>query len=213
MKENTKDVFDKIKSEVTRCHFYWIIYRQLLGTNENRIHIINKTTPSFFIMFQDLLFDYITLELSKLTDPADFGKNKNLSFYYLLEQLRSEITEEFNSKLFAILDELKSVTELFRNRRNKLVAHRDVQSITHKDNYSISRQSVEDALTVVREYMNEIDGHFFNNQTLYRETITDLKDDGIALLINLAKSLAYDDLVKKNQIPILLWEQYGNVFR
>lgn len=157
MKENSKETFDKLKSEVTRCHFYWIIYRQILGTSENRIHIINKTNPSFFLMFQDLLFDYITLELSKLTDPADFGKNKNLSLHFLLEQMNDEINEIFRIKLLSILEELKEATELFRNRRNKKIAHFDVQSLNNKNEFGISRQSVEDALKIIRNFMNEIE--------------------------------------------------------
>jgi len=212
MNDDTKLIFDKLKYEVTRCHYYWILYRQLFGTNETRLEIINKTTPSFFVMYQDMFFDYITLELSKLTDPADFGKYKNLSFYYLLELLQGEISEEFNKMLKDILDELKSVTILFRNRRNKLVAHRDLETIGKKNEYGISRQSVEDALTVVGKYLNEIDSHFFNTTTMYKEFITDLKDDGTALLINLAKSLAYDDLVKQKKINSRFWEDYGKVF-
>ncbi len=212
MNENTKVIFDKLKYEVTRCHYYWILYRQLLGTNEDRIEIINKTTPSFFLMFQDMFFDYITLELSKLTDPAQTGAYKNLSFYYLLELLQDDINEELNKKLSDILDELKTVTVLFRNRRNKLVAHRDLESVTKKDEYGISRQSVEDALDAVRKYLNEIESYFFNNVTMFREFITDLKDDGTALLINLSKSLAYDDLTKQKIIPPRIWEKYGKIF-
>lgn len=52
MNENIKEVFDKLKYEVTRCHYYWIVYRQLLGTNESRIELINKTTPSFLFYFR-----------------------------------------------------------------------------------------------------------------------------------------------------------------
>lgn len=95
MKVETKEVFDKLKYEVTHCYYYWIVYKQLLGTNESRIELINKTTPSFFILFQDLFLDYITLQISKLTDPADYGKFKNFSFYYLFELLKEEIPDEF----------------------------------------------------------------------------------------------------------------------
>jgi hypothetical protein len=212
MKENTKEVFDKLKYEVTRCHYYWIVYRQLLGTNEFRIELINKTTPSFFILFQDLFLDYITLQISKLTDPADYGKYKNFSFYYLLELLKEEDSDEFNKKISSILEKLQVVSSLFRNRRNKIVAHRDLNFIDKKNEYGISRQSVEDVLKIIREYLNEIDFHFFNTTTLYDEFITDIKDDGTALLVRLAKSLVYDDLVQQKKIEIRLWENYTKIF-
>jgi hypothetical protein len=129
MNNETESVFEILKSEVTRCHYYWIIYRQLFGTNENRINLINQTTPSFFSMFQDLFLDYITLELSKLTDPAVMGKYKNLTFYYLFDLLHNEISEEFSIRLKIVLDDLSLLTESFRNRRNKIVAHRDLSSV------------------------------------------------------------------------------------
>ena len=212
MKECSKEVFEKLKYEVTRCHYYWIVYRQLLGTNESRIGLINKTTPSFFILFQDLFLDYITLQLSKFTDPADYGKYKNFSFYYLLELLQEEIYGDDYKKLLSILEKLQVATSLFRNRRNKLVAHSDLYFVDKKAEFGISRQSVEDALTLVREYLNEIDFHFFKTTTLYQEFITDIKDDGTALLIRLAKSLAYDDLVQLKKIEIRMWENYANIF-
>ncbi|HMN22921.1 MAG TPA: hypothetical protein PKE38_00410 [Ignavibacteriaceae bacterium] len=212
MKENTKGVFDKLKYEVTRCHYYWIVYRQLLGTSESRIELINKTTPSFFILFQDLFLDYITLQISKLTDPADYRKYKNFSFYYLLELLKQESPIKFYEKLSSILEKLQVKSALFRDRRNKVVAHRDLDSISNKSEYGISRESVEAVLQVIREYLNEIDFHFFNTTTLYEEFITDLKDDGVALLVRLAKSLAYDDLVQQKKIEIKLWENYSKIF-
>lgn len=212
MKEDTKLVFEKLKYEIIRCHYYWILYRQLAGTNEGRIDIINKTTPSFFLMYQDLFFDYITLELSKLTDPAELRNFKNLSLFYLLELLKVEVDEKFFEKIEKILSKLIFETEFFRNRRNKKVAHRDLISADQTENFGISRQRVEDALSIVREFMNTIEIYFFNNETMYREFITDLKEDGVALLINLSKALAYDDLVKQQKIPIRLWEKYGNVF-
>lgn len=212
MKDDSKGIFEQLKSEVTRLHYYWIVYRQILGASENRIHIVNKTTPSFFILYQDLMIEYITLELSKLTDPINFGKNKNLSFYYLVEQIKDKVAIEFHERLIEILDKLKLATELFRKRRNKIVAHNDVKSVFQKVKFGISRQNVEESLKVVREFMNEIELHFFNKQTLYEEFITDPDSDGIALLISLSKSLAYDELVKQQKISLDLWEDYGKVY-
>lgn len=211
MKDKSKEIFEQLKYEVTRLHYYWIIYRQILGANENRIHIVNKTNPSFFILYQDLMIEYLTLELSKLTDPPYFGKNENLSFYYLLEHIKEEIPIEFYNKINQVLRKLKQVTDLFRKRRNKIVAHRDVNSVSLKNNLGISRHSVEDALKVVREYLNEIELHFFNSRTLYEEFITDFKDDGITLLVRLTKSLAYDELAKQHKIAYDLWENYGKL--
>ena len=211
MNAGTKEIFDKLKYEVTRCHYYWIIYRQLLGTNESRIELINKTTPSFFILSQDLFLDYITLQISRLTDPVDYGKFKNFSFYYLFELLKVEIPDDFIKKLSSILEKLQANSSLFRNRRNKFVAHRDLDSINNKSEYGIARQNVEDVLKIIREYLNEIDFHFFNTTTPYEEFITDLKDDGTALLVRLAKSLAYDDLVQQKKIERRLWENFSKI--
>ena len=215
MNEETKILFEELKKEVTWCHYYWIIYRQIYGTNESRIKIINKTTPSVFVIIQNLFNDYITLEISKLTDPAKIGKHNNLSFSYLLLMLEGQMNNNKYKELQNKLDLLILHSQKFRDRRNKLVTHKDLLTVINEginQQHSFSRKDVEDTLKLVREFLNEIELHFYNSQTLYEEFITDLADDGTALLIILAKSLAYDDLTKKPTIPERLWENYGKVF-
>jgi hypothetical protein len=210
MSDETKAIFDKLKDDVTHCHGYWNLYCQVFATNENRINIINSTNPRFFIMFQKLIIDFITLELSKYTDPAESGKFKNLSPSHLLELLKTKIEKPLYDKLSCILKRLKESTLVFRYRRNKQVAHKDLLTFQQNDEYSLSQKNIEDALLLVREFLNEIDQYFNDSVTDYQKTIG--LDDGTDLIVNLAKSLAYDDLVKQQKIPYQLWESYGEVF-
>lgn len=61
MREDFRKDFDVIINEVIYCHYYWFIYRELFGTNDNRVKIINDTNPSMFLILQGLFLDYFTL--------------------------------------------------------------------------------------------------------------------------------------------------------
>lgn len=41
------NIFEKLKSEVIWLHGQWIIYRQLFGTSEERINLLNDSAPFF----------------------------------------------------------------------------------------------------------------------------------------------------------------------
>lgn len=214
MNKETKDVFDKIKNEVIHCHYHWQTYRQLFGTNESRIKIMNDTTPSVFLILQDLSMDNITLAISKLTDHAETKGNKNLSLYLLLDLLENEIDVSSREKLIALIEQLKGIIKIFRDRRNKLIAHLDLKTaigVKVEDKYLISRKNVEDALAIISKFLNEIELYFFDGESMYDEIIGFIGDDGTSLLINMAKAIAYDELVNQKIITENLWQKYGQV--
>jgi len=214
MNKETKDVFDKIKNEVIYCHYHWQTYRQLFGTNESRIKIMNDTTPSVFLILQDLFMDNITLAISKLIDHAETKGNKNLSLYLLLDLLENEIDVSSREKLIALIEQLKGIIKIFRDRRNKLIAHLDLKTaigVKVEDKYLISRKNVEDALAIISKFLNEIELYFFDGESMYDEIIGFIGDDGTSLLINMAKAIAYDELVNQKIITENLWQKYGQV--
>lgn len=212
--EDFTSAFEKIKDEVINFHYYWIIFKQFFATNQSRIEIINKTTPSVFLIIFELLKDYISLEISKLTDPAKSGSNKNLSLLYLHNYLKDKIEKTTFNELEKILNDLISASKIFRDRRNKLVSHFDLRTSLDKSlksSLSFFVKDVDKVLELISKYINTIQLYYLNvSETLFNYTITPTAD-GKALLIRLAKSLAYDDLVKKGVIERKLWKEFGTV--
>lgn len=208
------NVFNTLKDEVINFHYYWIIFKQFFATNQSRIEIINKTTPSVFLIIFELLKDYITLETCKLTDPSQIGSYRNLSLLYLHNKLKGKIDDTTFNELEKIISDLISVSKIFRERRNKLVSHLDLGTSLDdslKSSLRFYAKDVENVLKLLRNYINTIDLHLNGSETLFEEFITPISDDGKALLVRLAKSLAYDDLVKKNKIEKKLWKEFDSV--
>lgn len=208
------DAFNKIKDEVINFHYYWIIFKQFFATNQSRIEIINKTTPSVFLIIFELLKNYITLETCKLTDPAQIGSYKNLSLFYLHNNLKGKIDDSTFNELEKIISDLIFASKIFRERRNKLVSHLDLGTSLDdslKSSLSFYAKDVENVLKLLRNYINTIDLHLNGSETLFEEFIIPTDDNVEDLLIRLAKSLAYDDLVKKDIVDEKLWEEFGRV--
>jgi len=215
MDEHLKKVFERIKQELIRLHYRWMLYRQMFATNPYRIELINKTSSNVFVEFQWLLIDYMIMSLSKLTDLARTRKNDNLSFYYLIEKVIKELGEvELVSQLEAELEELTRVCEKFRNIRNKRVAHNDLVTALEEESSplpGVSRAELEKALEHSRNIMNKVDMHFKDSQTRYQDIILPIANDGRSVLILLQKGRAYEQLEDDGVIEKGKWRELGDI--
>jgi len=195
-------VFEELKREIIWLHGRWIIYRQLFAESRKRLDLLNECASSFFYIVQDVLYGEIQVSLSKLSDPAHSGKFKNLS----LEQLQLQL-EFYGDKHLAtgnrlILDELHLKCEPFRLWRNKRLAHLDLDTamkVSPDPLPGISRQMIEDALELIRRYMNQIEGQYDDSETAYQYFA--MRSDGDALVSVLRDGLRYRELSKEKVIP------------
>ncbi len=182
-------------------HGKWTIYRQLFATSDKRLDMLNKTAAAFFIMVQELLIGDIQLSLTKLTDPA--GKRKNLSFELLQKQVKVH-DYGLSSQLGKVLDNLNDKCGVFRFRRNKRLAHLDFDTAMKKGAQplpGISRQMIEDALSLVREYMNTVERHYYQRETIYQRPIM-ARSDGNALVAILRHGFRYMELLRDEKISL-----------
>ena len=214
MDEHLQEVFDRIKQELNHIHYRWTLYRQMFGTNTNRIELINRASSNVFVEFQWLLIDYMVMSLSKLTDRARMRGNDNLSYHYLIEKIikseRFELADEMQSEL----DELILACENFREIRNKRVAHNDLVVALDKDDSplpGVSRADIEAALVHARNIMNKVELHFNDSQTLYEEIILPLTNDGRSVLIWLQKGLMYEQLEDEGAVERGKWRELGDL--
>ena len=184
---------------------YWKIYRQLYAHGEQRIALLNETGPMVFYVLQHLLLDEVTLAICRLTDPAVTGKKENHS----LERLVAGVQEkELSEKLQAAMKKVKELAKPFRDRRNRAIAHSDLETKLQLETNplpGISREMVENTLEQIRALMNAYDLHYFKNTTLYEEVILPLGADGDFLSEQLRRAIAFRDLERKNEISRELW--------
>lgn len=201
------EIFQELKTEVTWLHARWIIYRQLFGHSERRIDLLNECASAFFYVIQDILLGEVQVTLSKLTDPARTGKHDNLSF----EQLQARVEAQGDAQLVAtlrkLLDDIHKKCQAFRLHRNKRLAHLDLTTAIQSTSTplpGISRQMIEDAIKLVREYMNTIEIHYTQAETGYEHFI--MSSDGDALVTMLKYGLRYDKLSRDQTIS---WEDWN----
>ena len=116
--------FTSVSNDVSHLHMYWKIYRQLYAHGEPRIALLNETGSMVFYVLQHLLLDEVTLAICRLTDPATTGKKEN----HTLERLVSGVPDEDLSRtLRAIMQEIQEFANPFRERRNRAIAHSDLE--------------------------------------------------------------------------------------
>ncbi len=197
--ESIGDIFEKLKTEIMWLHARWKLYRQIFAHNEKRIDLLNECAPVFFIVIHGVLVDEVQVTLSKLTDSARTGRYENLSFEQIQKRVEALGNYELSSQLRKILDDLHDKCKVFRHRRNKRLAHFDLNTALELDTEplpGVSRQMIEDALRLVREYMNTIGIHYAETQTGYEHPSMS-GSDGEALISWLKDGLDFSELAKK----------------
>lgn len=192
-----RDIWVTIKSEVVWLHGRWIIYRQLYGTSQERIDILNSSASTFFNVLQKTLLHDVQLSLSKLGDPAGSGKRKNLTLAALVAELEAVGESSVVSKLAPLVTTFDDACKNLRHRRNKWIAHFDLRTMLEskvKPLEGPSRAEIEAALKALRDVMNCVELHFTESQTMYEQFI--LNNDGEYLISTLKQGLRYRELVK-----------------
>lgn len=188
-------LFEEIRNEVLTLHVNWKIYRQLFAHTPLRVDLLNESACTFFYVTQELLYNDVQLRLSKLTDPSKTGGFRNLSLPALLESVEDK---SFRATLESIIDDLQKKCKPFRNKRNKEIAHLDFDTVMKSvPTPDVSRKMIEDALTLLAKFLNEIEGHYMDSETSYDVIIS---EDGESLVNYVKYGMRYAELRKQREV-------------
>jgi len=128
------DVWRSIDYEVSWLHGRWAIYRQLYGTSEARIDMLNRSAGTFAHMLQDVLLDDVQLGLAKLGDPATTRVKgaavENLTLSNLCQLVTAAGT--LATELPLLLATYADASANARERRNKRIAHFDLETMLRR---------------------------------------------------------------------------------
>jgi hypothetical protein len=123
-----------LKSFIDQCVFIRSVYehaRILFGdSSPSDRERMTRSAPTFFGDLNQILNEYIILQICKITDPArDFRSNENHTIAFFLEHYDFSS----NPSAFQRLRELDGRLQVFRQRllpaRNKLISHSDRTAI------------------------------------------------------------------------------------
>lgn len=203
---NIEKVFEALKIEILWLHESWIIYRQLFGLSEKRIKLFNKCARAFFHLIQHVIPREIIVTISKLTDPSRTGEKENLSLKQLQKLVEVPGENQLALDLRKLLDNLHNKTQAFRKWRNKKIAHFDLRTAIESSINplpGISRQMIEEALQVIREYMNTIQIHYTGVEADYEPSMSGA--DGEMLIVLLKFGLGFEKLIEENKVSFDDW--------
>ena len=195
-------VFDELQTEITWLHCRWIVFGQLFNGSQARLDLLNESASAFFFVAQDSIISDVQVTLSKLTDPAQTGRMHNLSLEQPLLGLISLGETELTRSLRHLLDEIHSKCAAFRLQRNKRLAHLDLHTALQKGSSTlptITIDMIETALSLIREFMNSVEGHYTDSETGYEHFIM-RASDGDTLVHLLKSAHRYDELVQSQKI-------------
>lgn len=199
--EPIRELWASLSADVVWLHGRWIIYRQLFGTNEARVELLNESAGTVTWMLQQLLLDDVQISLSKLGDPAGSGTRTNLTLRRLHTTLNDAGEHVVATKMGPLLDAFDTSCEKVRHRRNRWIAHSDLATKLGSRAIPLtgpSREEIEAALSALREVMNGVELHYTDSQTAYEHLV--MNQDGEHLISALARGKRYQELVKEGGV-------------
>uniref|UniRef100_UPI001E4A4216 AbiU2 domain-containing protein n=2 Tax=Vibrionaceae TaxID=641 RepID=UPI001E4A4216 len=180
-----EEIYKVLSREVTELHYRWTVYREVYAQGEDVTKLLNENGASFFYFVDFLMLDHVALTFSKLTDPNRQGSNDNLSLKQLVVCANDQKNTLLAQELSSDFDTLKLACGKFRLLRNKRIAHADlIHSLGQaKEPLSgFSREYVEEALKLLRLYMNKFESKTFDKPIAYEYLVTPIGAGGSALI-------------------------------
>ncbi len=196
-------VFNKLSTEAVELHIRWLTYRELFTVSARRVELLNACAGVFFHVVHDALLADILLAVCKLTDSPGKGDRTNLSIRHLHQLLESHGESIIVARGERILRKAESGAKRFRIRRNRKIAHLDLETAlggSRKKLPGVSRQKIEHCLAGIRGYLNAIALHYSRPETAYASPIV---LEGAATLVEALKSSQrYEEHVQTGVFPL-----------
>lgn len=173
--------FFELYRKLVELHVIWQQYRQLFGTDDETIRLLNRTAGLFFKIVQDNLWDSVLLGISRMTDPPAMGKNKNITVLSLPPLIENDV---LRSEVEKLCEAALTQGKFAREHRNKRIAHQDHDYLTDKSSNplnGVSRALVEDMLDSLRNVLNRLDLHFRDSTVMYQDFVD---ESGARVLVN-----------------------------
>jgi len=170
-----------LRNQLAWLQIKWGEYRELFAHSKERIDVLNRTAPAFFVFLDRALFEDVLLHICRLTDPPATKGQSNLTMHALLRLIK---VEPLKVELERLLVDADAKTRFAHDRRNRTIAHKSL--LAHRGKHpkplaSASRQSVEDALEALRAVLNRLEEHFLGQHESYEYAIEPL--GGVASLV------------------------------
>lgn len=141
--EDIRDVFMWLCQDVASLQQKWDFWLELFGKSENT-DLLSELAPASFNIILETLQNDITMAICRLSDPTKSVGQENLSFATLAKKCVD--VEGIES----LVSEFQKICKPVRQRRNKKVGHRDLNSVIKPLEYPLQGVSKEQIDTIVK---------------------------------------------------------------
>jgi hypothetical protein len=195
MSDEFAEAYGQVQGHVIELHGRWNLFRKLYRGNEESHPILAATGSQMFWLIGRLLQRGTFPLFRQLTDPRRTAGRANASLRGLLCAIAGPKAEAAHPDLIALLPD-DNVTELIRTHANKYASHLDLDLLSgHTDApEAVAIEQMEQALTAIDSYMNELGRRFFRSAPVpYRERAEIITSQAERLVHLLRLGLAHEN--------------------
>lgn len=171
-------VFSHVKDSVIIMRAEWRVYSEWFRASKERVELLNEVSSFTALVIQTALRDRVLVKLSRLTDPASKGKNKNATICYLST---AEITEG-DRKLVDLIDDAVDKTRKIRLIRNRHLAHSDRKEVlASSSKLSITYRDIDNSIHAISRVIKYFSEQYLGTH-LMLNMVSSYKSDEVAFL-------------------------------
>ncbi len=163
-------LYNLLYNETIWLHYKWVEYRELFGTKDSRIKLLNDTAPFFFFIIQRTLWENLILGIARITDPPKTFNKRNITIQAIPEFIEEQnLKEKLELKIKIIIEK----TSFCRDWRNRRITHYDYELNINENAKPLekaSRELLKESLKLILEFINILHKHYFDSK-LYLEKI------------------------------------------
>ena len=177
-------------------------YQVLYESGEERVRLLEDIARNFFGNLQNILVQYVLLNMCKFTDRTHFHQDDNLTVQYILEMVGSKVSKEMG--LDKLAKEIYAIKPYIVEARNKRIAHFDREVLASSRIVGAFPRKVGDSFwESLRKFVDRVHDYYFGsiigdviNNTGARDLVGALK-----------KAVDYNDYFKQRENRILMLER------
>jgi len=213
--ESVRVPFETLSNDVTRLHHRWKLWKQLYGSGQRRVDLMNEVADSFFYELHFIMLDNVLLNIARLLDPATSGKFSNMSLRTLERILPAAGLPELVPALKQRLDALEELADPVLAHRDKRIGHSDAAYHPHAGAEKLpdlNPNLIESVLNGIAAAMNEVGVPLDHGTTGYEDVSAEV--DSETLLYALRKSADWGDFFPGFKgIERLERARYGDIWK